>query len=197
MPVTLGTIIRKRRLELGLTQEQLAERISAHGEFVRQSEISRIESGAVGLPRRARLERIAAALDVPLGELLAHSGWSHADLYLGTPPNESRIEEASNVNGAGQQHGAHDRPIDRLVGPVVQHVIETEFALLDSNPTIIETFPRREVSTSELRGHREALGRAMHALETEKERLLRNRRAVQDLEHQFSRRRNYDPSQSN
>jgi len=58
---------------LGLTQEALAERI---GEGMRQAEVSRLESGRVTLPRRERLERIAAALDIPVGELLARSGWS-------------------------------------------------------------------------------------------------------------------------
>src|SRR5947207_9476612 len=79
---TLGKIIRARRRELRLTQEELAERISADGEFVRQSDISRLERGAVMLPRRARLERIAAALDLSLGELLARSGWAGADEYF-------------------------------------------------------------------------------------------------------------------
>ena len=74
---TLGTLIRRRRLEQGWTQEQLAERISAEGEYVRQSEISRIESGRVGLPRYARLERIAAALGLSVGELLTSSTWAH------------------------------------------------------------------------------------------------------------------------
>lgn len=78
-PRTLGCVIRRRRLELGWTQEQLAERISAEDEYIRQSDISRIERGDIALPRRARLERIAAALDLPLGELLARSGWADAE----------------------------------------------------------------------------------------------------------------------
>ena len=76
---TLGGTIRRRRLELGWTQEQLAARISAEGEWLNQSDVSRLERGRVGLPRRARLERIAAALGLPLGDLLAHSGWAGAD----------------------------------------------------------------------------------------------------------------------
>jgi transcriptional regulator with XRE-family HTH domain len=72
MAATLGQLIRQRRMELGLTQEELAERL---GEGVRQAEISRLERNGVALPRRARLEQIARALDVPLGVLLARSGW--------------------------------------------------------------------------------------------------------------------------
>jgi transcriptional regulator with XRE-family HTH domain len=73
---TLGRVIRSRRLELGLTQEELAERI---GNGVRQAEVSRLECDRVSLPRRQRLTRIAAALEIPLGELLASAGWAGAD----------------------------------------------------------------------------------------------------------------------
>ena len=73
---TLGEVIRQRRGELGLTQEELAERV---GEGVRQAEISRIEHDRILLPRRSRLEQIARALDLPIGVLLAHSGWTGAE----------------------------------------------------------------------------------------------------------------------
>lgn len=79
---TLGVVIRQRRRELGWTQEELAERISADGEYVRQSEISRIENGKIELPRYERLVRIAAALDLPLGELLSRSGWAGSDRHF-------------------------------------------------------------------------------------------------------------------
>jgi transcriptional regulator with XRE-family HTH domain len=72
MGASLGRLIRQRRIELGLTQEELAERV---GDGVRQAEISRLERDRVTLPRRGRLEQIAQALDVPMGELLARSGW--------------------------------------------------------------------------------------------------------------------------
>lgn len=71
-PITLGTFIRERRKQLGLTQEQLAERVA---DGVRQSEISRLEHDRVTLPRRDRLEQLAAALDVSIGELLLRTGW--------------------------------------------------------------------------------------------------------------------------
>jgi transcriptional regulator with XRE-family HTH domain len=80
--LTLGQAIRSRRTELALTQEELAERI---GEGVRQAEVSRLERDRIGLPRRARLERIATALELPLGELLARSGWAGADTFEWTP----------------------------------------------------------------------------------------------------------------
>ncbi len=48
------------------------------GDGVRQAEISRLERDRVTLPRRQRLEQIARALDVPIGELLVRSGWAGA-----------------------------------------------------------------------------------------------------------------------
>jgi transcriptional regulator with XRE-family HTH domain len=85
---TLGQVIRTRRLALGLTQEELAERI---GDGVRQAEVSRLECDRVTLPRRRRMERIAAALDLPLGQLLATAGWSGADgAFRPGPPAASQ-----------------------------------------------------------------------------------------------------------
>ncbi len=72
MKKTLGSFIRDRRVELGLTQEALAERV---GDTVRQAEISRLENDKVTLPRRERLEGIAAALDLSIGDLLVATGW--------------------------------------------------------------------------------------------------------------------------
>jgi transcriptional regulator with XRE-family HTH domain len=69
---TFGRVVRERRIELGLTQEELAERV---GESIRQSDISRMEHDHVLLPRRDRLEALAAALEVSPGHLLMHSGW--------------------------------------------------------------------------------------------------------------------------
>ena len=74
--LTLGTCIRLRRKMLGLSQEQLAERMSTGMRYVRQTEVSRLELDKVSLPRRDRLEALARALDLPLGELLSLSGWN-------------------------------------------------------------------------------------------------------------------------
>jgi transcriptional regulator with XRE-family HTH domain len=84
---SLGAMVRRRRLELGLTQEDLAERI---GDGTRQAEISRLEHDRIGLPRRTRLERIAGALDLSLGDLLAGSGWAGADTAAWIPRQEAR-----------------------------------------------------------------------------------------------------------
>jgi transcriptional regulator with XRE-family HTH domain len=73
--MSLGQLIRERRMDLGLTQEGLAERI---GTTVRHSYVSRLERNQIGLPHRDRLEQIAAALELSLGELLVASGWAGA-----------------------------------------------------------------------------------------------------------------------
>jgi len=72
----LGNYVRERRRELGLTQEELAERI---GGSASQAEVSRLERGTIVFPRRSRLEGLAAALEVTLGTLLVHSGWMTND----------------------------------------------------------------------------------------------------------------------
>jgi transcriptional regulator with XRE-family HTH domain len=76
---SIGSTIRARRRELGLTQEELAARVRVLGEELRQSDVSRTESGKVALPRYPRLSCIAAALELPLGDLLARAGWAGAD----------------------------------------------------------------------------------------------------------------------
>jgi transcriptional regulator with XRE-family HTH domain len=74
---TLGETIKARRLKLSWSQEELAHRMIDHGDMTfRQSDVSRLERGKVGLPRRERLEHMAAVLGLSLGELLARSGWS-------------------------------------------------------------------------------------------------------------------------
>ena len=74
---TLGEAIKARRLELGWSQEELAQRMIDHGDVTfRQSDVSRLERGKVVLPHRERLEHLAAVLGLSLGEILARSGWS-------------------------------------------------------------------------------------------------------------------------
>jgi transcriptional regulator with XRE-family HTH domain len=76
----LGPVIRARRLALGWSQEDLASRVAAHGgATINQSDISRLELGKVGLPRHARLRALAAALDLPLDQLLLGSSWAEAE----------------------------------------------------------------------------------------------------------------------
>jgi transcriptional regulator with XRE-family HTH domain len=99
--VSLGQFVRTRRWELGISQEQLAERISGDDDYVRQSEISRLETGRVSLPRRDRLERLAAALGVSLGDLLVRSGWNGAEraFELHEPEaQDGRLEQPTSMS---------------------------------------------------------------------------------------------------
>jgi transcriptional regulator with XRE-family HTH domain len=66
----LGQFIRARRLKRGLSQEALANLVD---DSIRQTDISRLESGYVALPRQERLVRLAAALQVQPGVLLSLS----------------------------------------------------------------------------------------------------------------------------
>jgi transcriptional regulator with XRE-family HTH domain len=110
--ITLGALIRQRRRELGWTQEELAERISSDDEYVRQSEISRIESGRIGLPRRERLERIADALGLPLGELLARSGWAGAEPHFGPSVPSTDLAHPAVISQSWNGSGATPTPVD-------------------------------------------------------------------------------------
>jgi CheY-like chemotaxis protein/transcriptional regulator with XRE-family HTH domain len=84
LPRTLGEAIKTRRQELGWSQEELAARVVASGDAAfRQSDVSRLERGRVGLPHRVRLARIAGALGLSAGELLARSGWAGAAASFG------------------------------------------------------------------------------------------------------------------
>lgn len=94
-PRSLGATIKARRHEFGWTQAELARRVGALGDGnFRQSDVSRLERDAIALPHRERLICLAAALEYPLGELLARSGWAEARRAFPEPdapsPSESR-----------------------------------------------------------------------------------------------------------
>lgn len=111
MTRALGLVVRARRRELGLTQEQFAELL---GEGVRQSEVSRLERGHVSLPRRERLLRIGEVLDVPVGKLLMLTAWADTGREPGRPP--ARIEFQP-VSAAPRPQGPQGqrRPIDEII----------------------------------------------------------------------------------
>ncbi len=63
--VSFAANLRRRRKELGLSQEQLGARAN-----IQMTDISRYESGRRD-PRWTTVARLAAALDVPIADLLA------------------------------------------------------------------------------------------------------------------------------
>ena len=75
----LGDVIRYHRERLGWSQTELADRIGGN---MSQSDVSKLELGRITLPHRPRMEAIADAIGVPLGELLAASGWEAAPLHV-------------------------------------------------------------------------------------------------------------------
>jgi len=58
LAIEFANVIRERRLELGLTQAQLAQRAGLH-----QPDVSRLESGG-GTPTIGMLDRLAHALEM-------------------------------------------------------------------------------------------------------------------------------------
>lgn len=119
---TLGKFIRQRRIELGMTQEELAERV---GDNARQADISRIENDHVTLPRRARLSAIADALDVPVGALLARSGWEGAEAIRSDPPvslSTGVVRLLEDVSARGS-HAAERREVIDDVLPELEETV--------------------------------------------------------------------------
>jgi transcriptional regulator with XRE-family HTH domain len=72
---TLGSRIRKLRIEVGLTQAEL-------GSPMTRSFVSAIEHGRV-LPSLPALLLISGRLGVPAGELLDQLEWTWQDIYTG------------------------------------------------------------------------------------------------------------------
>ncbi len=130
MDKTLGQFIRERRMDLGLTQEQLAERV---GEGVRQAEISRLEQDRVSLPRRQRLEAIATALGVSIGDLLVTTGWIDAEHVPTVAPDHGMpqahlqvLEEAASALSNAKGIVAHTAKILQEAERRVAAALETQ-----------------------------------------------------------------------
>jgi transcriptional regulator with XRE-family HTH domain len=94
---SLGVAIRIRREELGLTQEELAERI---GEGVRQTDIARLERDQIQLPRPDRFGAIARSLELSARDLLIRAGWDAGELDDLDFPDDSANGEARDHDGA-------------------------------------------------------------------------------------------------
>ena len=92
----LGTFIRTRRQELGLTQSELGARLG----YV-QERVSLLEHGKYGMPSLPALAAMAEALELPLGKILQAAGYS---VPLTDPNVASRMAgERSGEAAAGVQ----------------------------------------------------------------------------------------------
>jgi signal transduction histidine kinase/transcriptional regulator with XRE-family HTH domain len=89
----LGSTIRDRRLELALTQEQLAERLGWS-----QERISILERGKYGLPSLPLLAHLAEALELPLVSLMDAVGFRIDEIPAGDhAPDQGQPEGGMRV----------------------------------------------------------------------------------------------------
>jgi len=101
--VKLGSMLRARREELGLSTRRLADKAE-----VRQPTVTRIEQGKFASPRPDKLAKIASVLGLNLADLYAHAGYFVPDelpslpVYLAAKYGhlpQSAIEELSKLAG--------------------------------------------------------------------------------------------------
>jgi transcriptional regulator with XRE-family HTH domain len=126
---SLGTFIRERRQDLDLTQEALADRI---GGSVRQADVSRLENDRIALPRRERLEAIAAALEVSLGELLLRTGWMQKADGLATalPENGSARHDNGEPLSVTHDDLASVADLENLIEDALRALAQAQDALM-------------------------------------------------------------------
>jgi transcriptional regulator, XRE family len=79
--MTTGELIKQRRIELGMTQEELASKMG----FKTKASISRLESNDRKLPL-SKLEKMAILLDIPPSRLM---GWDDDGLEFGDKYNKN------------------------------------------------------------------------------------------------------------
>lgn len=91
-PVTLGESIRSRREALGLSRDELVQRI---GPSMTAEDLYRIESARVLMPSWARLLLIAEALNLPLDQFRStHGGWTNLVSADGASGREQGTESS-------------------------------------------------------------------------------------------------------
>lgn len=90
--------IRKRRIELGMSQTELAKRVG----YSDRSSIAKIESGKVDLSQTKIME-IADALRVPAGDLMGLDGVEEADFTVTLSEEESQLLEKFHRLSATEQ----------------------------------------------------------------------------------------------
>ncbi|MEZ4523743.1 MAG: helix-turn-helix transcriptional regulator [Thermomicrobiales bacterium] len=115
----LGAAIRERRNELGLTQEELAERLAELGdENIRQSDISRIEGGQVQLPRFDRLNYLSTALGISIGEMFINAGWISLEELETLLAAENRLQASAPELEEMEEEDDHVEVPDDDSGPI-------------------------------------------------------------------------------
>jgi transcriptional regulator with XRE-family HTH domain len=153
---SLGTAILQRRMELGLTQAALAERVATCGDWgFRQSDISRLERGIVTLPHFTRMRSLAAALELPVGELLAKSGWTGAE---GAFPSDEIQRQVQGPTEPEDQGDKLEQQSSRPVGSSdeIQQLRQEIVQLREAVELLQKTLARNSVSFHADGGGRDA-----------------------------------------
>lgn len=114
----LGSYIRKKRVALGLNQEELAERTG-----VGQETISHIETGRTGDPRLTTLRKIARGLEIDPNILVRISeGWN--------PTRPATLEEAAEAYRRSHTIRTTAAEIEELLAQVSPETAENLLAVL-------------------------------------------------------------------
>lgn len=92
---TLADIIRAARMAANLSQQDLADRV---GLGMTQRDVSFIESGRNKRPNPARLDKLAAVLDIPRDDIYQSSGYA-AYWLRGAAPDPSVVRYFASISG--------------------------------------------------------------------------------------------------
>ena len=146
---SLGSAILQRRMELGLTQAALAVRVATCGDWgFRQSDISRLERGIVTLPHFTRMRSLAAALELPVGELLAKSGWTGAEeAFPPTHPQPAASVKAGPEETSKPQ--AHPVPHPTATSDEIQLLRQEIVSLREAVEMLQETIASNSTNMSD------------------------------------------------
>lgn len=123
MPGPLGRLVRRRRIELGLTQKDLNERTRTHGYEFGQNNISRLESGITQRVNDvARLTALGKALEFENDRIFIMTAFGPKDLPPETAAPLPDMEFLVRTIGAG--FALNDAQTE-LLRRFVEHVAET------------------------------------------------------------------------
>jgi predicted RNase H-like HicB family nuclease/DNA-binding Xre family transcriptional regulator len=144
MDEQVGQVIRRRRGELGLTQEQLAKNAG-----IAPTSVVRLENGEIVRPRSSTLIKVAGALGIPPGELTRFVGTVHQ------PTLPAGVVEASGPFTAIYEHtddGWWVASVPEIPGAVSQGrtLEEAREMIRDATRMLLEV--RREDAEREAQG---------------------------------------------
>lgn len=128
----LGRFIRERRKALGLTQAALGSRLDWS-----QERVSVMEHGKYGLPSLPQLCRLAEVLEVPIADLLAHTG-----MDLASAP--AAVADAGVDQSSIRQFGQHVVSLVDQVQAVEERLHRAEQVLMRADALRLSIQRQRE-----------------------------------------------------